>query len=90
MFSYCSLLLLPCCFLSLFVAITLIITTVETLRGHPRDMKKVSISGAGHLQEWFSVWELAQLQISIENAKNLLVSVLLCCCSDNVVIQSQA
>ena len=88
MFSYCSLLLLPCCVLSLFVAIT--ITTVETLWGHPRDMKKVSISGAGHLQEWFSVWELVQLQISIENAKNLLVSVWLCCCSDNVVIQSQA
>ena len=88
MFSYFSLLLVPCCFFSLFVAIT--ITTVETLCGHPCNMKKVSISGAGHLQEWFSVWELAQLQISIENAKNLLVSVWLCCCSDNVVIQSQA
>ena len=50
------------CSLSLFVAIT--ITTVETLWGHPRDMKKVSISGAGHLQEWFSVWELARLQIN--------------------------
>ena len=32
-------------------------------------MKKVSISGAGRSQEWFSVWELAQLQINIENAK---------------------
>ena len=28
-------------------------------RGHPWDVKKASISGAGHLQEWFSVWELA-------------------------------
>ena len=47
----------PLLFLSLFVAIT--ITTVETLWGHPRDMKKVSIFGAGHLQEQLSVWELA-------------------------------
>ena len=60
-------------------------------RGHPRDMKKVSISEAGHLQERFSVWELARLQISIENAKILLLSVYwLYCCSDNKVIQSQA
>ena len=56
---------------------------MKTLWGHPWDVKKASISGAGHLQEWFSVWELAQLQISIENAKNVLVSVWLCCCSDN-------
>ena len=57
----------------MFVAIT--ITTVEILWGHPWDMKKVSICGAGHLQERFSVRELAQLQINIENAKKLLVSV---------------
>ena len=64
---------------------------LETLWGHPRDMKKISISEAGHLQERFSVWELARLQISIKNAKNLLVSVYwLYCCSDNKVFQSQA
>ena len=63
-FSYCSLLLLPCCSLSLFAAIA--ITTMEAPWGHPQDMKKVSVSEAGHLQERFSVWELAQLQINIE------------------------
>ena len=72
-FSYCSLLLLPSCSLSLFVAIT--ITAVETLRGHPRDMKKVSVSEAGRLQEQFSVWELAQLQINIENSIACVASV---------------
>ena len=32
-------------------------------------MKKISVSGAGHLQEQFLVRELAQLQINIKNAK---------------------
>ena len=54
-------------------------------------MKEVSFSGSGCLQEQFSVWELVRLQINIENAKKKkLVSVWLYCCSDNVVIQSQA
>ena len=65
--------LLPSCSLSLFVAFT--ISTVEASWVHPQDMKKVSVSGAGHLQELFSVWELAQLQRNIKNAKNLLGSV---------------
>ena len=51
-FSYFSLLLLPSCSLSLFVAIT--ITTVEALWGRPWDMKKVLVSEAGRLQERFS------------------------------------
>ena len=30
-------------------------TTVEALvSGHPRDAKKVSVTGAGRLREWFS------------------------------------
>ena len=42
---------------------------IEALSGHPLDMKKVFLFGAGCFQERFSVQELAQLEINIENAK---------------------
>ena len=35
--------------------IRLVIITVEALvSGHPRNVKKVSVTGAGRLREWFS------------------------------------
>ena len=40
------------------LSLLLFLLFVEALWGHPRDSKKVSVSGAGHLQERFSVREL--------------------------------